>query len=82
MSQAAEIYSQEFDSVFSNLPPRVRELVEAKIQELGSHLAAFPHHRLKGRTEYRLRAAMAWLAKNQKAMVIVEESKRDGAINP
>lgn len=56
MSQAAEIYSREFDSVFLELPPRVRELVEAKIQDLGSHLANFPHHRLKERTEYRLRS--------------------------
>jgi hypothetical protein len=45
--QATEIYSREFDSVFLKLPPRVRELVEAKIHDLGSHLSDFPHHRLK-----------------------------------
>jgi mRNA interferase RelE/StbE len=56
VSRATEIYSREFDSVFFKLPPAVRELVEAKIRDLGSHLATFPHHRLKGRTEYRLRA--------------------------
>jgi mRNA interferase RelE/StbE len=54
--QATEIYSREFDSVFLKLPPRVRELVEAKIHDLGSQLSDFPHHRLKGRSEYRLRA--------------------------
>ena len=56
MSQATEIYSREFDSVFLKLPTRIRELVEAKIRDLGSHLADFPHRRLKGRSEYRLRA--------------------------
>jgi mRNA interferase RelE/StbE len=56
VSQATEIYSREFDSVFLKLPPRIRELVEAKIRDLGSRLADFPHRRLKGRSEYRLRA--------------------------
>ncbi len=56
MSQATEIYSREFDSAFLKLPPHIRELAEAKIQNLGSHLANFPHRRLKGRAEYRLRA--------------------------
>jgi mRNA interferase RelE/StbE len=56
VSQATEIYSREFDSVFLKLPPRIRELVEAKIRDLGANLASFPHHRLKGRNEYRHRA--------------------------
>ena len=56
MSRATEIYSREFDSVFFKLPPAIRELVETKIRDLGSRLANFPHHRLKGRAEYRLRA--------------------------
>jgi mRNA interferase RelE/StbE len=56
VSGATQVYSREFDSVFFKLQPTIRELVEAKIQDLASGLATFPHHRLKGRTEYRLRA--------------------------
>jgi hypothetical protein len=56
VSGATQVYSREFDSVFFKLQPTIRELVEAKIQDLASRLATFPHHRLKGRTEFRLRA--------------------------
>ena len=56
MSRATEVYSREFDSVFFKLPPGARELVEGKIVDLGSDLSRFPHQRLQGRSEYRLRA--------------------------
>jgi mRNA interferase RelE/StbE len=56
VSRATEVYSREFDSVFLNLSPRLRELIEAKINDVGSRLGAYSHHRLKGRSEYRLRA--------------------------
>lgn len=56
MSRATEVYSREFDSVFLNLSPRVRELIDAKIHNVGLHLSGYSHHRLKGRSEYRLRA--------------------------
>ena len=56
MSRATEVYSREFDSVFFTLSPRVCQLIEAKIHELGSRLNGYSHHRLKGRSEYRLRA--------------------------
>lgn len=56
MSRATEVYSREFDSVFLNLPPRVRELIETKIHDAGSRLSGYPHHRLRGRSEHRLRA--------------------------
>lgn len=55
MTRATEVYAREFDSVFFNLSPRVRELIEAKIHDLGTRLSAYPHHRLKGRPEFRLR---------------------------
>lgn len=55
MSRATEVYSREFDSVFSNLPLRIRESIEAKIQDLGLRLSEYPHQRLKGRAEFRLR---------------------------
>ena len=55
MSRATEVYAREFDSNLFKLPPHVREAIESKIHQLGSRLADYPHHRLKGRTEYRLR---------------------------
>lgn len=55
MKRATEIYAREFDSVFLDLAPRLRELLEAKIHDLGSRLTTYAHHRLKGRSEYRLR---------------------------
>lgn len=55
MSRATEVYAREFDSVFLNLPPRVRQLIEAKIHDLGARVSTYSHHRLKGRSEYRLR---------------------------
>ena len=58
MSRATEVYSREFDSVFFKLSADTRELVEGKIADLGSDLARFPHHRLQGRDEYRLRAGV------------------------
>lgn len=56
MQQATEIYSREFDAVLLNLPLHIKELVLKKIRDLGRRLEQFPHHRLQGRTEYRLRA--------------------------
>ena len=56
MSRATEVYSREFDSIIFKLAPSVRELIETKIHDVGSRLGEYPHHRLKGRSEYRLRA--------------------------
>ena len=55
MSQAQEVYSREFDSVFFKLDVRIRQQIESKIMEVGSRLRQFPHHRLKGSAEFRLR---------------------------
>ncbi len=55
MSRATEVYSREFDAALLNLPARLRSQVEAKIDDLGSRLASYPHHRLQGRSEFRLR---------------------------
>jgi mRNA interferase RelE/StbE len=54
-SRAQEIYSAEFDRIFFKLPQQVRERLEAKIAELGTKLNSFPHHRLKGSSDCRLR---------------------------
>ena len=55
MRQATEIYSREFDAIFQQLPSRIRVQIEEKIREMGRRLEDFPHHRLQGRSEFRLR---------------------------
>ncbi|MFM8470136.1 MAG: type II toxin-antitoxin system RelE family toxin [Limisphaerales bacterium] len=55
MKQATEVYSREFDQIFFSLPTDIRRHIVAKIRELGSRLEAFPHQRLQGRPEFRLR---------------------------
>lgn len=55
MKQAQEVYSREFDQVFFSLPLNIRRQVIGKIRELGSRLTSFPHQRLQGRPEFRLR---------------------------
>ena len=54
-SRAQEIYSAEFDRIFFKLPEQIRGRLEAKISDLGTRLNSFPHHRLKGSSDYRLR---------------------------
>jgi mRNA interferase RelE/StbE len=55
VSAATQVYYASFDTVFLKLPPTFRARVEAKIDEIGSHLASFPHHRLKGSNRFRAR---------------------------
>ncbi len=55
MNRATEVYSREFDSIFFRLPPDVRDRIESRIRDLGRKLEEFPHVRLQGRTEFRLR---------------------------
>jgi len=55
MNQAAEVYAREFDTRFFALPPGAQDRIETKIRELGRRLEDFPHHRLQGRPEFRLR---------------------------
>lgn len=57
MKQAQEVYAREFDARFDRLTPNVRNQIQAKIRELGARLDQFPHQRLQGRAEYRLRVA-------------------------
>lgn len=56
MNQATEVYSREFDSIFFPLPPHVRDRIEGRIRDMGRKLEQFPHVRLQGRPEFRLRA--------------------------
>ena len=55
MSAATQVYYASFDAVFLNLPPALRVRVEAAIDEIGSRLPSFPHHRLKGSNRFRAR---------------------------
>ena len=55
MSAATQVYYASFDAVFLKLPPILRARIERKIDEIGSRLQAYPHHRLKGSNRYRAR---------------------------
>ncbi len=55
MNQATEIYSREFDAVFFRLSPQIQSRIEARLRQMGRRLDDFPHVRLQGRPEFRLR---------------------------
>jgi mRNA interferase RelE/StbE len=55
MHQATEVYTKEFDQVHLSLPTTIRQRIEARIRELGSRLESYPHIRLQGRDEFKLR---------------------------
>ena len=55
MSAATQVYYASFDAVFLKLPPALRARVEEKIDEIGSRLGSYPHHRLKGPNRFRAR---------------------------
>ena len=50
MSAATQVYYASFDAALLKLPPALRARVEAKIDEIGSQLGSFQHHRLNGAT--------------------------------
>lgn len=55
MGQATEIFSKEFEHLFARLPGGIRARIVEKIRFMGSQLDDFPHERLQGRDEFRLR---------------------------
>jgi len=55
VSAATQVYYASFDAVFLKLPLALRGRVETRIDEIGSRLASFPHHRLKGSNRFRAR---------------------------
>jgi mRNA interferase RelE/StbE len=55
VSAATQIYYASFDDVFLKLPPLVRARVESEIDDLGSRLGSYPHHRLRGSNRFRAR---------------------------
>ena len=52
---ATQVFSREFDAALDGIPLRVRELILAKITDMGGCLDSFPHYRMTGRSEFRLR---------------------------
>jgi mRNA-degrading endonuclease RelE of RelBE toxin-antitoxin system len=56
VSAALQIWSHTFSKSFDTLPAPVREVVLGKIDMMGTRLETFPHKRLQGRAEFKLRA--------------------------
>lgn len=52
---ATQRFSREFDAILARMPPAVRTLVLEKIDVIGLQLDRFPHYRMTGRKECRLR---------------------------
>ncbi|MEO8428714.1 MAG: type II toxin-antitoxin system RelE/ParE family toxin [Verrucomicrobiota bacterium] len=55
MAAALQIWSPTFSRAFDVLPASVRAAVQRKVDEMGTRLETFPHHRLQGRPEFKLR---------------------------
>ena len=55
MAAALQIWSPTFTRAFDNLPTNIREIVQRKVDEMGARLEAFPHQRLQGRPEFKMR---------------------------
>jgi mRNA interferase RelE/StbE len=52
---ATQVFSREFDAVLARLPQNIAALILEKITEMGRRLDSFPHYRMSGRDEFRLR---------------------------
>jgi len=52
---ATQIFSAEFDAALARLPKNIATLVMEKIDDMGCRLDSFPHYRMTGRNEFRLR---------------------------
>ena len=55
MAAALQIWSPTFSRAFDGLSASVRAAVQEKVDEMGERLEAFPHQRLRGRPEFKLR---------------------------
>ncbi len=56
MVAALQIWSHTFSKAFDSLPEAVRQMLQSKIDEMGTRLDTYPHKRLQGRPEFKLRA--------------------------
>jgi mRNA interferase RelE/StbE len=52
---ATQVFSREFDTALVRLPAAQRSQISEKITEMGRRLDTFPHYRMTGRDEFRLR---------------------------
>ena len=55
MPAALQIWSATFVRSFDSLPAEIRDAVQTKVDEMGVRLGSFPHRKLTGRPEYKLR---------------------------
>jgi mRNA interferase RelE/StbE len=55
VAAALQIWSATFAKAFDSLPAIVRDAVQRKIDEMGTRLETYPHRRLQGRSEFKLR---------------------------
>ncbi len=55
MAAALQIWSATYSKSFDALPTAVRADVQRKVDEMGTRLENFPHQRLQGRPEFKLR---------------------------
>ncbi|MDP9291761.1 MAG: type II toxin-antitoxin system RelE/ParE family toxin [Verrucomicrobiota bacterium] len=52
---ATQVFSREFDAAMARVPGNMGALILGKITEMGRRLESFPHFRMTGRAEFRLR---------------------------
>lgn len=52
---ATQVFSREFDVALARVPDNISALILGKITEMGRRLDSFPHYRMTGRGEFRLR---------------------------
>ena len=52
---ATRVYSPAFDRRFSALPEKIKRRLESALREMGLKLEEFPHERMKGSRNCRLR---------------------------
>jgi mRNA-degrading endonuclease RelE of RelBE toxin-antitoxin system len=55
VAPALQIWSHVYCRHFDSLPPAVQRDITGKVDELGTRLDTWPHNRLRGCTEFRLR---------------------------
>ena len=55
MAAALQVWSPTYSRAFDALPASVRDMVQSKVDALGMRLESFPHQRLSGRSEFKLR---------------------------
>jgi mRNA-degrading endonuclease RelE of RelBE toxin-antitoxin system len=55
VAAALQIWSRTFSASFDALPATTRDTIQAKIDDMGTRLNTFPHDRLQGRAEFRMR---------------------------